>query len=37
MKYAVKPTDIYVISPQDVPDKLKKKKKKIHEENDSKI
>lgn len=27
MKYAVKPTDIYVISPQDVPDKLKKKEK----------
>ena len=28
MKYAAKPTDIYVISPQYVPDKLKKKKRK---------
>lgn len=28
MKYAAKPTDIYVISPQYVPDKLKKKKEK---------
>ena len=28
MKYAVKPNDIYVISPQDVPDKLRKKRKK---------